>query len=86
MSVPETVLIYVGSPLGLFAMFAAFVYGPAASRAPRYRPGRAWTHDPVWFLPHEHHSALEATHQAQLEGTAGTSATTAKTGGASGEW
>lgn len=52
MSVAETVLVFAGIPLGTVALLAVLVYGPSVSRAPRYRPGRAWDHDPVWYVPH----------------------------------
>ena len=42
-------LIFVGVPLGLFAVFAALVYGPGVLRRPRYRPGyQDWGYRPLW--------------------------------------
>jgi hypothetical protein len=43
------VLIYVLIPLGIFAVIALLSVLPSALRRPRYRPGRAWTYDPLWF-------------------------------------
>jgi hypothetical protein len=43
------VVIYVLVPLGIFALIALLSILPSALRRPRYRPGRAWTHDPLWF-------------------------------------
>jgi hypothetical protein len=43
------VLIYVGIPLGIFAVIALFAALPSALRRPRYRPGRPWEHDPLWI-------------------------------------
>ncbi len=92
MSITETVLIYVVAPLGLFAILALAVYGPGAARQPRYRPGRPWTHEPVWFLPapadvvvpalhgHGHTPAIEAP-SSELSAPARTAV-----GGATGEW
>jgi hypothetical protein len=43
------ILIYVGVPLGIFAVIALLAVLPSALRRPRYRPGRPWQHDPMWF-------------------------------------
>jgi len=42
-------LIYVVIPLGIFAVIALLAVLPSALRRPRYRPGRPWQHDPLWF-------------------------------------
>ena len=53
MSVAETLLIYVGSPLLVTAVLAAFTLRPdAASKRRRYRPGQPWDHEPLWYAPH----------------------------------
>ena len=44
-----TILYYVVIPLGIFAVIAALAVLPSMLRRPRYRPGRAWTFDPLWF-------------------------------------
>ena len=92
MSIPETVLIYVGAPLGLYLLAAFAVYGPTAVSQPRYRPGRPWTHEPVWFLPapdggqvpalhgHVHTPAIQAP-SSVLDAPIRTAV-----GGATGEW
>ena len=41
--------IFGGIPLALFALISLLCVGPGLARRPRYRPGRPWTHDPVWF-------------------------------------
>jgi len=50
MTVLETVLVFVGIPLGVFGLVAALVYGASARGFPRYRPGRSFNVAPVWFL------------------------------------
>ena len=46
-------------------MLASFVFGRSAMQQPnRYRPGRAWTYEPVWFVPHP--DALPHTEGARL--------------------
>jgi hypothetical protein len=47
----ETVLVFVVAPLGGFGLLALLVFGTSVSRAPRYRPGRPWEYDPVWYVP-----------------------------------
>jgi hypothetical protein len=43
------ILYYVVIPLGAFLVIAFFSTLPAMLRRPRYRPGRPWQHDPLWF-------------------------------------
>jgi hypothetical protein len=97
MSIVETVLVFVGIPLGGFLLFAVVTLGPSAVRAPRYRPGSSWTYRPVWYLPHPDHaepvSALqvpgitEAGARLAVHGrTAAVSNPVEASGGASGEW
>lgn len=94
MSIVETVLIFVGVPAALFAVFAVLTLGPGAVRAPRYRPGSPWEYKPVWYLPHPAHSgpvsqlqsagALEAGTKLAVHGAVAEPAQAS--GGASGEW
>ena len=55
MSIVETTLIFVGIPAAAIVLVAAAVYGRAAVRTPRYRPGNPWQFEPVWYLPHPEH-------------------------------
>ncbi|MDQ1720294.1 MAG: hypothetical protein QOI26_28, partial [Pseudonocardiales bacterium] len=69
MSVVETTLVFVGIPAGVFILVAALVYGRAADRTPRYRPGGPWQFEPVWYLPHvEHAGSASSMQPAGLEG------------------
>jgi len=52
MSVLEIALIYGAIPAGFVALVALLIFVPNAARAQRYRPGRPWPHDPVWYIPH----------------------------------
>ena len=95
MNVVETTLIYAGSPTVLAVGLAAAVYGRTMVHSAKYRPGREWTNDPVWYLPHGDVTAnLPPANQAQAL-TGGPSTITGATvstpadevvGGASGEW
>ena len=84
MSVLETVLVFVGIPLGITAVIALGVYGKTLTRQPnRYRPGKPWNYPPSWYVPHPDAVVHSVPVHAQLEGAP--SSTTA-VGGASGEW
>lgn len=75
-STAEVVLIYILIPLGIFAVIALLSTLPSALRRPRYRPGRPWQHDPLWFNgPDDPDRALAGARPAA----------TAR-GGASAEW
>jgi hypothetical protein len=84
-TVVQTVLVFVGIPAGIIALIAIAVFGKSMARQPnRYRPGKPWTYEPTWYVPHPDAVVHDVTPgRRQLE--PGTSATTA-VGGASGEW
>ena len=70
------IVIYVLVPLGIFALIALLSVLPSMLRRPRYRPGRAWAYDPLWFNgPDDPNKAL----------TGARPGATAR-GGASAEW
>jgi hypothetical protein len=46
----ETVLVFAVLPLAGLAVLALLTVAPGASRAPRYRVGRSWDFDPVWYV------------------------------------
>jgi hypothetical protein len=71
-----TLLYFVVIPLGAFLIISGLCVLPSALRRPRYRPGKPWTFDPLWFRgPQEPETALQSAR-------AGESAR----GGASAEW
>lgn len=83
MSIIETLLIFVGIPLAVVLLVAFAVYGRSALHQPnRYRPGKAWTYPPAWYLPHPQAIADVVSDRVAIEG--GSSAVAV--GGASGEW
>lgn len=74
LSLPLELLFFVGGPLLGFLIAGFFAFRPQRGASRRYRPGRPWTHDPVWFGDE---SALEhGPRRAALPGA----------GGASGRW
>lgn len=52
MSVVETILVFVIVPGAVVGIMAALIWGPGTDRGPRYRPGRDWPYEPVWYAPH----------------------------------
>ncbi len=79
MSVIETLLVFVGIPLGVIAVIFVAVYGRSMVSQPnRYRPGKPWDFEPSWFVPHP--DAVVHTEPAGKPGS------TTAVGGASGEW
>jgi hypothetical protein len=70
------IVVFVLVPLGIFAVIAFFSALPSLLRRPRYRPGRPWKHEPLWFAgPDDPDTALAAARPGS----------TAR-GGASAEW
>ena len=71
-----TLLYFVVIPLGVFLIISGLCLLPSALRRPRYRPGKPWTFDPLWFRgPQEPETALQSARAGE----------TAR-GGASAEW
>jgi hypothetical protein len=84
MTVIQTLLVFAGIPLAVVALVAFAVYGRSTLHQPnRYRPGKAWTYAPAWYVPHPDAIADVILERIAIEG-APTSAIAA--GGASGEW
>jgi hypothetical protein len=49
LSLPLDLLLFVGIPLLGFAIGALLAFRPSKGESRRYRPGRPWTYDPVWY-------------------------------------
>lgn len=88
LSVLETLGIFVGIPLAIFALIALLVFLPSIIRGPRYRPGRDWMANPVWFgATDEAQKALEAAPStAELPAAEGSARPNVVGGGASARW
>jgi len=87
-TVVQTLLIYVGLPALGFAVMAVLVYAGGNGRSPRYRPGRDWNHEDVWYLPRPISSKAPAHSAPELTGGAAPAEGVRRTarGGASGTW
>jgi hypothetical protein len=46
----QTVLVFAVVPLAGLGLLAALTFGPGATRSPRYRVGRPWDYEPVWYI------------------------------------
>lgn len=76
LGVGMTVLYFVVIPVGAFLLITALALLPSTLRRPRYRPGKPWSYDPLWFRgPDDPERALSGARPGA----------TAK-GGASAEW
>ncbi len=74
LSVPLEVLFFIGFPLLGLIIAALLAFRPQRGSGRRYRPGRPWAFEPVWFGDE---SVLEqGAQRAALPGA----------GGASGRW
>lgn len=71
-----TILYYVVIPIGIFLLIAGLAVLPSMLRRPRYRPGRPWNYDPLWF------NGPDDPNQALASARPGATAR----GGASAEW
>ena len=98
MSILSTIFTFVLVPLAIIGVIAALALGggSAKSRSRRYRPGRPYNFQPIWFLaaPEQITPALggpEATRKPALEAgviedSAGVRVLPGSTGGASDRW
>jgi hypothetical protein len=79
MSVLHTVLVYVVIPAAVYLGIALIVAGPRLSRRPRYRVGRPWTHEPLFWSGNPEGTGLPPGRRNDPDATVGR-------GGARGEW
>jgi hypothetical protein len=96
LSILSTVLVFVIIPVGVIALVASLVLagGDKTQRAPRYRPGRQYDFQPIWFLaaPDQVSAAVPDGHSTPAisatvyEDTTGVTVRPGPTGGASDSW
>ena len=48
----ETVLVFGVLPVAGLGLLALLIYSQGASRTPRYRVGKPWDFEPVWYVAH----------------------------------
>ena len=81
-TVLQTIGVYALIPLALYGVISLFTLWPKIARAPRYRPGQEWNHEPVWWTGNPDGTGSFAARHAE-EGQP--AASTAR-GGARGSW
>ena len=97
MSIVETTLVYVVIPAAIIGLLAVGVYGRSlTTQQARYRPGRPWPYQPVWYVPHQseagtaptagRHALPSPTTRAALEPGSADASSSLAVGGATGEW
>lgn len=91
MTIVQVLLVFVGIPVAVFLLLGAAVYGLSSRRSRRYRPGRPFEFQPVWFVASPERivgpapvPATAGTEAARL--TAGSGSAHGVKGGASGSW
>jgi hypothetical protein len=97
LSIFSTILVYAIIPLGVIAVVAALVASGSTRARParRYRPGRPYDFQPIWFLasPAQVSPGLDGKNASApalpagvLEDSAGMQVRPGPTGGASDRW
>lgn len=81
MSVVQTILVFAVIPLSIYGVVALLTLRDRVTKAPRYRPGQAWDHPPVWWAG----NPAGVGDQAVPAPSGGAGKRTAK-GGARGSW
>lgn len=71
----DALLAFVGVPLLATIAIALLVYAPHIAKRPRYRPGRPYDAEPLWFDgPARPEAALETTPTGESKQAGGASA------------
>jgi hypothetical protein len=72
LTITETVLTFMGIPAAVTAIVFGLVYSGGAASSKRYRPGRKFASQPVWFLaaPRPGQPVSPDAHPAAATGTA----------------
>ena len=99
LSISHTVLVFLVIPLGVILFVAALVFASSdrTRRTRRYRPGRPYDFQPIWFLASPEQvghtapaltgdSSRQAIEGPVLEDAAGQRVKPGATGGASDSW
>ena len=83
-TVVETILVYAVAPLAVIAVLALLTLVPGRHKRPRYKPGQAWEHEPIWYEPHPELTGGHGDAHRALP--AGSTPAAGPRGGARGTW
>ena len=99
LSIASTVLVYVVIPVGVIVLVASVVLSGSdrSRRARRYRPGRPYDFQPIWFLASPErvlsgqpaltgHASAPALEPGVIEDSSGARVRPGPVGGASDSW
>ena len=94
LSISSTILVFVIIPAGVILLVASLVFSGSdrTRRTRRYRPGRPYDFQPIWFLASPDqvsvgvHHAQAALESGILEDATGARVLPGPTGGASDSW
>ncbi|WP_018685155.1 hypothetical protein [Actinokineospora enzanensis] len=86
MTLVETLLVFAAIPLAIYGVVALLTLREKFAKAPRYRPGQEWAHEPVWWTANP--AGLGPAHAAASHHAPETGADLPRTakGGARGGW
>ncbi|GLY67138.1 hypothetical protein [Amycolatopsis taiwanensis] len=82
MSIVETILVYALIPAAIFGVVALITLRSKFAGTPRYRPGQAWEHPPMWWSGNPEGIGAAHPHPEVSSGETAGSAL----GGARGSW
>ncbi|PPK69016.1 hypothetical protein V5P93_001390 [Actinokineospora auranticolor] len=86
MTLVETLLVFAAIPLAIYGVIALLTLREKFAKAPRYRPGQEWEHEPVWWTANPAGlGAAHAAHHTPHNDAPAQPVRTAK-GGARGGW
>jgi hypothetical protein len=66
LTIPETLLVFVGIPAAVIALIYGLVYAGSAAHSKRYRPGRPFNQAAVWYVANKPGDAVRGSSAHEL--------------------
>jgi hypothetical protein len=66
LTIPETLLVFVGIPAAVIALIYLLVYAGSAAHSKRYRPGRPFNQSAVWYIANKQGDAVRGSSAHEL--------------------
>jgi hypothetical protein len=66
LTIPETLLVFVGIPAAVIALIYGLVYAGSAAHGKRYRPGRPFNQAAVWYVANKSGDAVRGSSAHEL--------------------